>query len=79
MFAVRDLPWALKPPFWFYTDEVNSAALGSGAESAVNALWTMDDARYYATLKEQGLSAADLDGKGASASYTWQVPIRRTR
>ena len=20
----RDLPWALKPPFWFYTDEVNN-------------------------------------------------------
>lgn len=61
----RDLPWALKPPFWFYTDEVNSAALGSGAESAVNALWTMNDARYYATLKEQGLSAADLGEKGS--------------
>ena len=31
----------------------------------MNALWTMNDARYYATLKEQGLSAADLGEKGS--------------
>lgn len=61
----RDLPWPLKPPFWFYTDQVNSAALGSSAESSMDSLWSMDDVKYYAMLKEQGLTAADIGEKGS--------------
>lgn len=61
----RDLPWVLKPLFWFYTDEVNNAALGSNAEGTMGTLWTMDDLRYYSTLKEQGLTAKDLGEKGS--------------
>lgn len=60
----RDLPWVLKPPFWFYTDQVNNAALGGNAENPMDSLWTMDDAKYYAMLEEQGLSATDGGQEG---------------
>ena len=46
----------------------------------MNALWTMNDARYYATPKEQGLSAADLGEKGSfRVIHPGGAPIRRTR
>lgn len=61
----RDLPWALKPSFWFYTDQVNNAVLGNSSEIPMDALWTMDDLKYYTQLEEQGLTAADLGEKGS--------------
>lgn len=61
----RDLPWVLKPPFWFYTDQVNNAVLGGNAEIPMDSLWTMDDAKYYSRLREQGLTAADLGERGS--------------
>lgn len=61
----RDLPWVLKPPFWFYTDQVNNAVLGNSSEIPMDALWTMDDVKYYSRLKEQGLTATDLGEKGS--------------
>lgn len=61
----RDLPWVLKPPFWFYTDQVNNAVLGSSSEIPMDSLWTMDDVKYYSRLKEQGLTATDLGEKGS--------------
>lgn len=61
----RDLPWALKPPFWFYTDQVNNAALGSSTESSTGSVWAMDDAKYYAALKEHGLTKEDIGEKGS--------------
>lgn len=61
----RDLPWVLKPPFWFYTDQVNNAALGGNAENSMDSLWTMDDAKYYAMLEEQGLSTTDGGEEGS--------------
>lgn len=61
----RDLPWVLKPPFWFYTDQVNNAVLGNSSEIPTDALWTMDDLKYYTRLKEEGLTATDLGEKGS--------------
>lgn len=61
----RDAPWALKPLFWFYTDQVNNAALGESAENPEDTVWTMDDAKYYSILKENGLTKADLGENGS--------------
>ncbi len=61
----RDLPWALKPFFWFYTDDINQAM--TNRESSENALtpYTIDDATYYQELINIGLSATDDGEKGA--------------
>lgn len=62
----RDAPWALKPWFWFYTDQVNNAVLDEAAADAAGSVWKMDDAGYYAMLEEQGLQAVD---KGENGSF----------
>lgn len=61
----RDMPWLLKPPFWFYTDQVNNAVLGGDTENAADPVWTMDDAKYYSLLKEEGLTKVDIGEKGS--------------
>ena len=61
----RDMPWALKPFFWFYTDEINNAMARQGSLEELEKIpYTMDDARWYDQLVELGLS---IDDRG---SYT---------
>lgn len=50
----RDLPWILKPLLWFYTDEVNRAAL-----SEEQSPYVMDDLQYAETLRNDGLEVND--------------------
>lgn len=52
----RDLPWLLKPLFWFYTDEVNRAAISDAQNPYV-----MDDIEYAKSLRADGLSLNDND------------------
>ncbi len=59
----RDAPWPLKRFFWFYTDEVNNNMVEQGA--AGEAVYTIDDARYYRDLCERRLEVSD---QGASAN-----------
>lgn len=61
----RDLPWALKPLFWFYTDEVNSAVLVEDPDNLAGSIWNMDDAGYYELLQKQGLTASDIGDAGS--------------
>lgn len=62
----RDLPWALKPLFWFYTDEVNNEVLLEDQDNLSGSVWKMDDASYYSLLKEKGLEEVDLEeGEGS--------------
>ena len=66
----RDLPWAFKPYFWFYTDEVNNGMTqqveASGDETAQQStLYTMNDGAYYEKLKTMRLSATDDGETGA--------------
>ena len=54
----RDLPWIVKPAFWFTTDEVNQAMAlerGDGASTP----YAMDDAYWFEKLKDHGLSIDD--------------------
>jgi len=51
------MPWALKPVFWFYTDEVNNAVLAFDEGAGLDAVpYAISDGRWYKQLKEYGLS-----------------------
>ena len=53
----RDMPWALKPVFWFYTDEVNNAVLAFAEGAGLDTVpYAISDGRWYKQLKEYGLS-----------------------
>ena len=64
----RDLPWVLKEPFRFYTDDLNRCVLNTelaedGDESHTE--YFTDDAAYYEKLCTLGLSYEESDAKGA--------------
>lgn len=61
----RDLPWALKPLCWFYTDEVNNAVIVENADDPAASPWKMDDAGYRSLLEKDGLRAVDTQEKGS--------------
>lgn len=61
----RDLPWALKPPFWFYTDEVNNAMVRQdGDAEGADTPYTMNDFRYNDILTSKGLKVEDSGSAG---------------
>lgn len=63
----RDMPWALKPLFWFYTDEVNNAIVDLDEESNLDLMpYMMSDGRWYRQLGEHGLS---LDENAAAPAF----------
>ena len=62
----RDLPWALKPLCWFYTDEVNNEVLVEHPDDPSRSVWKMDDAGYYDLLSRQRLTAVE---KGEAGSF----------
>ena len=65
----RDMPWLLKPQFWFYTDEMNNemvSTVDSGDDA--NTLYQMNDAAYFEKLKESKLSLVD-DGKAGAFRF----------
>lgn len=60
----RDLPWSLKPAFWFYTDEINGNVSAKGEEDSGNIPYTMNDANYYRSLVTNGLTVNNDDAEG---------------
>lgn len=62
----RDMTWALKPAFWFYTDEINDAITYEveNDEWGVNSPYIMNDPRFYEDLVEHGLHVVDDGSKG---------------
>ena len=68
----RDLPWALKPFFWFYTDDVNNAMVTqtpyvgeSTDEWGARIPYTTDDPLFWQKLRENGLSIVDEGQTGS--------------
>ena len=62
----RDLPWLLKPRFWFYTDEINQKVANPGDDGdPENTAYIIDDPRYYERLKNYGLEIEEGNFKGA--------------
>ena len=65
---LRDLPWVFKPFFWFYTDDINQAMVGSADSATYNAASTTyvtDDAAFATKLHTYGLTATDDGENGA--------------
>ena len=60
----RDMPWALKPWFWFTTDDLNRAFSSGGPEE--ERPYTVDDAHFFEGLQGQGLS---LNNEGKSFRF----------
>lgn len=50
----RDMPWILKKPFWFYTDQINQNSLHETMEPYI-----IDDPALYQGLRQNGLSIGD--------------------
>ena len=66
----RDMPWVLKPWFWYYTDELNNSMVGETAqegtpEADASTIYRIDDLGYYEKLQERGLSLDDQGEAGA--------------
>lgn len=62
----RDMPWAFKPRFWFYTDELNTRIpqRAEGGDPAQKPYY-IDDTGYFDELQTRGLSIQDEDYSGA--------------
>ena len=62
----RDVPWLLKPPLWFYTDEINLAMVAYDPEADPSeTTYLMNDAQYFKRLQRFGLTIEQSDARGA--------------
>ena len=61
----RDLPWALKPLFWFTTDQLNEAVVPRGERAADETPYAVDDPNYRRVLDTQHLTATDGAAAGS--------------
>lgn len=53
----RDMTWAFKPFFWFWTDEINNGMVAPSEAGVLDDVpYTMDDTAYYSNLRNIGLS-----------------------
>lgn len=65
----RDMPWMLKQPFWFYTDELNAGMVDrTSAENLGSVAYALDDPAYYDGLTGYGLSVRD-DGRAGNFKF----------
>ncbi|MDO4502604.1 MAG: sulfatase-like hydrolase/transferase, partial [Coriobacteriia bacterium] len=63
--AYRDMPWILKPLFWYYTDDINIAMTPGGTTNLAAMPWVCNDARYHDVAMSKGLQVVDRGGKGS--------------
>ena len=58
----REMPWGVKPLFWYYTDQINKAMVHYDASNAAeDTVYIMDDTRFYEQLQNVSLSVEDND------------------
>ena len=65
---LRDLPWAFKPFFWFYTDDINQAmtkTVDDAAYDPSDTVYSTDDAGFAEKLHSYGLTVDGNEGNGA--------------
>lgn len=65
---LRDLPWAFKPFFWFYTDDINQAMTKKNENSTYDpkdTVYSTNDAGFAAKLRKHGLTTEDEGESGA--------------
>lgn len=58
----RDMPWLLKPQFWFYTDEMNNKM---ATVDGVSDIYRMNDPAFYKQLRDSRLKLVDDGTAGA--------------
>ena len=61
----RDLPNALKPPFWFTTDQLNEAVVPTDARAPENTPYVLDDPAMHDRFSQPVLTATDTSEGGA--------------
>lgn len=65
----RDMPWLLKPHFWFYTDEMNDKMILADSDNEdSNTTYRMNDSAYCQKLKDERLGLVD-DGKAGAFRF----------
>lgn len=60
-----NLPWPLKPLYWYYTDWINNQMVNAWAHDEEDVPYETDDPAFFNKLMRQGLSATDAGEKGA--------------
>ncbi|MCQ2751924.1 MAG: sulfatase-like hydrolase/transferase [Coriobacteriales bacterium] len=61
----KTVPWIIKSPFWFNTDEINNSIINKDDSNASNP-YTINDYEYYTQLKSnKKLETSDTAEKGA--------------
>lgn len=67
----RDMPWLLKPMFWFYTDEVNRAMVETEVVSTGtnNEPYVIDDAKWLDDLQAEGITLEDEHAEKGSFRF----------
>ena len=82
----RDLPWAFKPQFWYYTDDINQGMADTSSEQVEgdDVLYQTDDVVYYQKLSARGLTFNDEQASfrfihlnGTHWPYTMSRDVRR--
>ncbi len=62
----REMPWALKPAFWYYTSDLNNRMIADSSNGDLNdSLYELDDAAILDMVKTRGLEATDKGEAGA--------------
>ena len=68
----RDMPWAFKPQFWYYTEDLNMRMRKTVNMDEVDLSsqpYTEDDLKYYHELQHYGLSIDDSAGQNGSFRF----------
>ncbi len=61
----RDLPYPLKPIFWFTTDQLNDAVVPTDARTPENTPYVLDDAELHREFSQPVIKADDTAEAGA--------------
>ena len=62
----RDMPWILKRPFWYYTEDINIALIGNNTASVDSVTpCSFNDPLYYMKLEQRGLTVDESEATGA--------------
>lgn len=70
----RDMPWLIKPWFWYYTDEINNATAPANADPDASTPYRMNDPAYAEKLREKGLGVVEDGSEGAFRFIHLQGP-----
>ena len=68
----RDMPWVIKPHFWYYTEDLNMRMRKTVNMDEVDLSsqpYTEDDLKYYQELQHYGLSIDDSAGQNGSFRF----------